>query len=132
MITDDSPPPPRDGDVEAAEGTSLTAARGLLLAVPVLWATYNPALRFIYDSPTSPSPAELTSVRMLAATVPFTPVFLSIARDAASYTKSTMTRDRVADDDGDGESRGGRDVRLLLRAGAELGVLNFLGTACQA
>ena len=66
MITDDSPPPPRDGDVEAAEGTSLTAARGLLLAVPVLWATYNPALRFIYDSPTSPSPAELTSVRMLA------------------------------------------------------------------
>ena len=132
VITDDSPPPPRDGDVEAAEGTSLTAARGLLLAVPVLWATYNPALRFIYDSPTSPSPAELTSVRMLAATVPFTPVFLSIARDAASYTKSTMTRDRVADDDGDGESRGGRDVRLLLRAGAELGVLNFLGTACQA
>ena len=132
MITDDSPPPPRDGDVEAAEGTSLTAARGLLLAVPVLWATYNPALRFIYDSPTSPSPAELTSVRMLAATVPFTPVFLSIARDAASYTKSTMTTDRVADDDGDGESRGGRDVRLLLRAGAELGALNFLGTACQA
>lgn len=132
VITDDSPPPPRDGDVEAAEGTSLTAARGLLLAVPVLWATYNPALRFIYDSPTSPSPAELTSVRMLAATVPFTPVFLSIARDAASYTKSTMTTGRVADDDGDGESRGGRDVRLLLRAGAELGVLNFLGTACQA
>ena len=132
VITDDSPPPPRDGDVEAAEGTSLTAARGLLLAVPVLWATYNPALRFIYDSPTSPSPAELTSVRMLAATVPFTPVFLSIARDAASYTKSTMTTGRVADDGGDGESRGGRDVRLLLRAGAELGVLNFLGTACQA
>lgn len=132
VIPDDSPPPPRDGDVEAAEGTSLTAARGLLLAVPVLWATYNPALRFIYDSPTSPSPAELTSVRMLAATVPFTPVFLSIARDAASYTKSTMTTDRVADDDGDGESRGGRDVRLLLRAGAELGALNFLGTACQA
>ena len=134
VITDDSPPPPRDGDVEAAEGTSLTAARGLLLAVPVLWATYNPALRFIYDSPTSPSPAELTSVRMLAAMVPFTPVFLSIARDAASAKMTTTTTGEVAEDaaSGDREARGKRDVRLLLRAGAELGILNFLGTACQA
>ena len=137
VIADDSPPPPRDGDVEGAEGTSLTAARGLLLAVPVLWATYNPALRFIYDSPTSPTPAELTSVRMLAAMVPFTPVFLSIARDAASANSTTTTtttgEDAEAAASGDRHpSRGGRDVRLLLRAGAELGVLNFLGTACQA
>lgn len=134
VIADDSPPPPRDGDVEGAEGTSLTAARGLLLAVPVLWATYNPALRFIYDSPTSPTPAELTSVRMLAAMVPFTPVFLSIARDAASAKMTTTTTGEVAEDaaSGDREARGVRDVRLLLRAGAELGILNFLGTACQA
>ena len=84
VVAEDPPLPPLDGDGEGDEGTSLAAARGLLLAVPVLWATYNPALRFIYDSPTSPTPAELTSVRMLAAMVPFTAVFLSIARDAAS------------------------------------------------
>jgi drug/metabolite transporter (DMT)-like permease len=121
--------PPLDGDGERDEGTSLAAARGLLLAVPVLWATYNPALRFIYDSPTSPTPAELTSVRMLAAMVPFTAVFLSIARDAAS----TFGEDGVVDlSDERKDSDKVRDVRLLLRAGAELGLLNFLGTACQA
>ena len=97
--------------------------------MPVLWATYNPALRFIYDSPTSPTPAELTSVRMLAAMVPFTAVFLSIARDAAS----TFGEDGVVDlSDERKDSDKVRDVRLLLRAGAELGLLNFLGTACQA
>ena len=122
--------PPLDGDgTQGDEGTSLAAARGLLLAVPVLWATYNPALRFIYDSPTSPTPAELTSVRMLAAMVPFTAVFLSIARDAAS----TFGEDGVVDlSDERKDSDKVRDVRLLLRAGAELGLLNFLGTACQA
>ena len=121
--------PPLDGDGERDEGTSLAAARGLLLAVPVLWATYNPALRFIYDSPTSPTPAELISVRMLAAMVPFTAVFLSIARDAAS----TFGEDGVVDlSDERKDSDKVRDVRLLLRAGAELGLLNFLGTACQA
>ena len=123
--------PPLDGDdTQGDEGTSLAAARGLLLAVPVLWATYNPALRFIYDSPTSPTPAELTSVRMLAAMVPFTAVFLSIARDAAS----TFGEDGVVDlsDERKDSANKGRDVRLLLRAGAELGLLNFLGTACQA
>jgi drug/metabolite transporter (DMT)-like permease len=122
--------PPLDGDeTQGDEGTSLAAARGLLLAVPVLWATYNPALRFIYDSPTSPTPAELTSVRMLAAMVPFTAVFLSIARDAAS----TFGEDGVVDlSDERKDSDTVRDVRLLLRAGAELGLLNFLGTACQA
>ena len=98
--------------------------------MPVLWATYNPALRFIYDSPTSPTPAELTSVRMLAAMVPFTAVFLSIARDAAS----TFGEDGVVDlsDERKDSANKGRDVRLLLRAGVELGLLNFLGTACQA
>ena len=123
--------PPLDGDgTQGDEGTSLAAARGLLLAVPVLWATYNPALRFIYDSPTSPTPAELTSVRMLAAMVPFTAVFLSIARDAAS----TFGEDGVVDlsDERKDSDNKVRDVRLLLRAGAELGLLNFLGTACQA
>ena len=122
--------PPLDGDgTQGDEGTSLAAARGLLLAVPVLWATYNPALRFIYDSPTSPTPAELTSVRMLAAMVPFTAVFLSIARDAVS----TFGEDGVVDlSDERKDSDKVRDVRLLLRAGAELGLLNFLGTAYQA
>ena len=130
VVAEDSPlEEPLDGDGEGDEGTSLAAARGLLLAVPVLWATYNPALRFIYDSPTSPTPAELTSVRMLAAMVPFTAVFLSIARDAAS----TFGEDGVVDlSDERKDSDKVRDVRLLLRAGAELGLLNFLGTACQA
>ena len=82
--------------MEAAEGTSLTAARGLLLAVPVLWATYNPALRFIHFL-NPPSPAELSSVRMLAATVPFTPC---PETRATQPPRVTMTTDRVADDDG--------------------------------
>ena len=40
--------PPLDGDgTQGDEGTSLAAARGLLLAVPVLWATYNVDPRFV-------------------------------------------------------------------------------------
>ena len=100
-------------------------ARATLLLVPLLWATYNPAMRFIYASDASPSPAELTAVRMLIALVPFSLVLLSVAKDEASRSR----KDRRGSSS-DGAKK--RDVLLLARAGAELGFLNAAGTAFQA
>ena len=110
-------------DVAPPSTDSLPVARATLLSVPLLWATYNPAMRFIYASDAPPSPAELTAVRMLIALVPFSLVLLSVARDEASRQN-----------DGRPSSSDGRerDVFLLARAGAELGLLNAAGTAFQA
>ena len=125
----------------------LPAARGLLLLVPVLWATYNPALRFIYEASEPPTPAELTSVRSLISLVPFAPILLAVARDAAgaagsggdggwvgsgggaSTVGSHATGASAERSRGDGSSR---RVRRLARAGVELGLLNWAGTAAQA
>ena len=110
-------------DVAPPSTDSLPVARAALLSVPLLWATYNPAMRFIYASDAPPSPAELTAVRMLIALVPFSLVLLSVARDEASRQN-----------DGRPSSSDGRerDVFLLARTGAELGLLNAAGTAFQA
>ena len=110
-------------DVAPPSTDSLPVARATLLSVPLLWATYNPAMRFIYASDAPPSPAELTAVRMLIALVPFSLVLLSVARDEASRQN-----------DGRPSSSDGREreVFLLARAGAELGLLNAAGTAFQA
>ena len=101
---------------------SLPVARATLLSVPLLWATYNPAMRFIYASDASPSPAELTAVRMLIALVPFSLVLRSVAKDEARRAKDGALSS-------DGRKR---DVLLLARGGAELGFLNAAGTAFQA
>lgn len=98
---------------------SVPVARATLLLVPLLWATYNPALRFIYESPTAPTPAELSAVRMLISLVPFSFVLAGVARDEA------RRRDPAAD-------ASGRNLALLTRAGMELGALNAAGTAFQA
>jgi drug/metabolite transporter (DMT)-like permease len=82
-------------------------------------------MRFIYASDASPSPAELTAVRMLIALVPFSLVLLSVAKDEASRSR----KDRRGSSS-DGAKK--RDVLLLARAGAELGFLNAAGTAFQA
>jgi drug/metabolite transporter (DMT)-like permease len=81
-------------------------------------------MRFIYASDAPPSPAELTAVRMLIALVPFSLVLLSVARDEASRQNDGQP----SSSDGAPE----RDVFLLARAGAELGLLNAAGTAFQA
>ena len=112
-------------DVAPLSTDSLPVARATLLLVPLLWATYNPAMRFIYASDASPSPAELTAVRMLIALVPFSLVLLSVAKDEASRSR----KDRRSSSS-DGAKK--RDVLLLARAGAELGFLNAAGTAFQA
>ena len=112
-------------DVAPPSTDSLPVARATLLLVPLLWATYNPAMRFIYASDASPSPAELTAVRMLIALVPFSLVLLSVAKDEASRSR----KDRRGSSS-DGAKK--RDVLLLARAGAELGFLNAAGTAFQA
>ena len=112
-------------DVAPSSTDSLPVARATLLLVPLLWATYNPAMRFIYASDASPSPAELTAVRMLIALVPFSLVLLSVAKDEASRSR----KDRRGSSS-DGAKK--RDVLLLARAGAELGLLNAAGTAFQA
>ena len=111
-------------DVVPHSTDSLPVARATLLSVPLLWATYNPAMRFIYASDASPSPAELTAVRMLIALVPFSLVLLSVARDEARQSSKD-----AASSEKDGRER---DVFLLARAGAELGFLNAAGTAFQA
>ena len=96
-------------DVAPPSTDSLPVARATLLLVPLLWATYNPAMRFIYASDASPSPAELTAVRMLIALVPFSLVLLSVAKDEASRSR----KDRRGSSS-DGAKK--RDVLLLARA----------------
>ena len=146
----------------------LPVARGLLLMVPVLWATYNPALRYIYESTAPPTPAELTAVRMLISLVPFAPILLTIGRDASVVSSGSSGgggedglsslggglvgggggggSSRGSDAAGAGAARGGavggggssgrtrdaKHIQLLVRAGIELGLLNWAGTAAQA
>ena len=101
---------------------SVPVARATLLLVPLLWATYNPALRFIYESPTAPTPAELSAVRMLISLVPFSFVLAGVARDES---RGRRAAEPAAD-------ASGRNLGLLTRAGMELGALNAAGTAFQA
>jgi drug/metabolite transporter (DMT)-like permease len=102
------PPPPR------------AAARLMLALVPLCWGTYNPSLRFLYSQPHAPGPGELSATRLVIALLPFVPTLFEIARGAAA---------QKADD---APAADGTDWRLVLRAAAELGTYNFLGTACQA
>ena len=76
--------------------------------MPLLWATYNPALRFIYESPTAPTPAELSAVRMLISLVPFSFVLAGVARDES---RGRRAAEPAAD-------ASGRNLGLLTRAGA--------------
>lgn len=113
------------------ERASSFAPRATLLLVPLLWATYNPALRFIYESDAPPSPAELTAVRMLVSLVPFSFVLADVARDEARKREAAAKETSPAGDETDPTSSS-RDVSLLLRAGLELGLVNAAATAFQA
>ena len=109
----------------------VVAPRATLLLVPLLWATANPALRFIYESDAPPSPAELTAVRMLVSLVPFSFVLEDVARDEARKREAAAKETSLAGDETDPTSSS-RDVSLLLRAGLELGLVNAAATAFQA
>ena len=113
------------------ERASSFAPRATLLLVPLLWATYNPALSFIYESDAPPSPAELTAVRMLVSLVPFSFVLEDVARDEARKREAAAKETSLAGDETDPTSSS-RDVSLLLRAGLELGLVNAAATAFQA
>ena len=78
------------------ERASSFAPRATLLLVPLLWATYNPALRFIYESDAPPSPAELTAVRMLVSLVPFAFVLADVARDEARKREAAAKETSLA------------------------------------
>jgi len=135
--------PKREGSGAMREVVALPVARGLLLLVPLLWATYNPALRYIYESAAPPSPAELTAVRMLISLVPFSPVLYFIGRDAGGGYMASGGDDAPAGGGGGGAQAGGsasglvrtrdaKHIHRLMRAGVELGLLNWAGTAAQA
>lgn len=103
---------------------SLPMARATLLLVPLLWATYNPAMRFIYESNAAPSPAELTAVRMLIALVPFSLILANIGANGGAGNGDEEKENELGTSDA--------NVKLLIRAGLELGALNAAGTAFQA
>jgi len=120
----------------SSSSLSAPAGRALLLAVPLLWATYNPSVRFIYESAAPPSPAQLSAVRTLISLAPF----------AGALSRLLAARDEEEEDGGAGGEATADDADdapiaadvaetaapSLLRAGVELGVLNCVGTAAQA
>lgn len=111
----------------------LPVARAELLLVPLLWATYNPAMRFVYESNAPPSPAELTAVRMLIALVPFSVVLANIhwgGGGGEGITEGSDASTNASDEKNTFLKKA--DTALLLTAGCELGFLNAAGTACQA
>lgn len=96
--------------------SSSSASRLILLCVPLLWATYAPALRYVFVSDNPPGPAALSTVRIFISTVPF-----------AAAISSTF-RKTLAPDSND------ERVNALATACAalELGIYNSGGTALQA
>ena len=90
-------------------------ARLLLFCVPLLWATYAPALRYVFVSETPPGSAALSLARIGLAQLPFVPALLS-----------TMERSKSA--------RPGEKVEAdrAISAAVELGLFNALGTSLQA
>ena len=94
---------------------SATKSRLLLLCVPILWATYAPALRYVFTADVPPDPATLSLVRITLAQLPFLPVLAS-------------TLEKVRDAD---EEKSGATGRMV-SAAIELGLYNAFGTALQA
>jgi drug/metabolite transporter (DMT)-like permease len=110
--TSGAPPPPD------APNTSGIAT---LAFVSLLWGTFAPAVRFLYQQDATISPAFLTGVRgTLSATAL---ILASLLGQQQQQQQRSLPgapppppQDRTA----------------LLLAGLELGVWNFLGTSCQA
>ena len=95
---------------------SATKSRLLLLCVPILWATYAPALRYVFMADVPPDPATLSFVRIGLAQLPFLPALAA-------------TLDKVRDPNDDEKSEG---TSKMISAAIELGLYNAFGTAFQA
>eukprot|EP00746_Dinoflagellata_sp_MGD_P074100 gnl/MRDRNA2_/MRDRNA2_29977_c0_seq1.p1 gnl/MRDRNA2_/MRDRNA2_29977_c0~~gnl/MRDRNA2_/MRDRNA2_29977_c0_seq1.p1 ORF type:complete len:443 (+),score=89.38 gnl/MRDRNA2_/MRDRNA2_29977_c0_seq1:91-1419(+) len=55
---------PKDGKKDGA-----LAGKLALFSVPLLWGTATPVLRFMYNLPNSPNPAELSAIRCIIAVI---------------------------------------------------------------
>lgn len=105
-----------DGGGANASMDSATKSRLLLLCVPILWATYAPALRYVFTADVPPDPATLSFVRIGLAQLPFLPA-----------VAATLDKARAPDDDEKSE-----DTSKMISAAIELGLYNAFGTAFQA
>ena len=104
-----------NGSSANATMDSATKSRLLLLCVPILWATYAPALRYVFTADVPPDPATLSLVRITLAQLPFLPVLAS-----------TLEKVRDADEEKSGATGS------MVSAAIELGLYNAFGTALQA
>ena len=105
-------------DAVAADGKNAdetASARLLLLCVPALWATYAPALRYVFTSDEPPGSATLSLVRIALTQLPFLPALFATARRSASSNDEERTR-----------------AKRSVRAATELGAYNSIATALQA
>lgn len=113
------------------DSSNATAADSIsLLCVSLLWSTYSPALRYLFSLPGPPTPAALTTVRAVMQASCLLPVTLL---QGGAWAKTDSSVDGSRDD---GVTNSNADSNLgtqaqFLRAAAELGLLNFGGTALQ-
>lgn len=125
----------QDLHTEKAQSTKLdspdaTAADTVsLLCVSLLWSTYSPALRYLFSLPGPPTPAALTSIRAVLQAACLLPIVIV---QGGAWAKHESSADDVDCDD----SESNRETDLgtqpqFWRAAAELGLLNFCGTALQ-
>ncbi|CAD7696038.1 unnamed protein product [Ostreobium quekettii] len=140
---------PEDGS--GPKGESERLGMGMLVLVAVLWGTYSPALKFIYNSPGAPTPAVLSAIKAaMSSAFLFAGTLIGRAGGGGSgdepLRKKNLSGARMRvegeqeeEEQGDAKLGGnGAHGRLggrtgaLWAAGAELGFWNFLATACQA
>jgi len=114
-----APPPPAEAP---ADGVAA------LWAVALLWGTYSPAVRALYEAQPSLTPALLLTARgLLGGVVLGTAAGTAALAAAASPAKGDAGGGRAA-----AAGLGAAGLGGLLLAGLELGSYNFAGTALQA
>lgn len=134
-------PPLKEKPVTTSFWESKSAARILLLLVPVFWGTYGPAVRYVYEQPYSPSPSVLTLARKAVSLIFFF-CFLPLEASNSSSQQSTEQVVPGGTDTVEMDSRGFSTVNQLSgyltdavgvewTSAIELGLWTFLGTACQ-
>lgn len=139
---------------QPAEPAPAWAGYADLLTVSLLWGTYNPIMRTLYNEPDPLDAATLTALRTtISATGMFTASAISAAMNGSSSSSTTSSTPESAAAAADWWSQaldtkrftpstGLPETRLsglltgtfmgVIPAGMELGVLNFVGTALQA
>jgi drug/metabolite transporter (DMT)-like permease len=105
-----------------------TTASGPVLAlvgVSLLWGTYAPSLRWLFLFDESLTPATLTAWRTTLSALAM------LAAAAATGALGQDERERREEEEGREPPSFSSSKWSWIRAGAEIGLLNFLGTACQ-